>query len=77
MKRFRKNNGPVDPDYLRKRKEALRRTHREAVTFNDDELAAVKRYCEKFKVRSKAAFFREVIMEKVISELEDNHPTLF
>lgn len=77
LRRFKKPVGPVDPDYLRKRREALRRTHREAVSFNDDEIAAIKKYCEQFKVRSKAAFFRELIMEKVISGLEDNHPTLF
>jgi hypothetical protein len=40
-------------------------------------MAAIKVYCEKFRVGTKAVLFREAIMEKVLTELEDNHPTLF
>jgi hypothetical protein len=40
-------------------------------------LAAINRYCEQFRVNSKASLYREAIMEKVLSELDDNHPTLF
>jgi hypothetical protein len=40
-------------------------------------MAAINQYCDKFRVGTKAVLFREAIMEKVLSELEDNHPTLF
>ena len=67
----------VDPEYLKKQKASLMRTHRQVIYLNDSEMAAVCKYCELFKVQTKAAFFREAIMEKIHKELEDNHPTLF
>ena len=67
----------VDPDYLRKQKEALTRRHRQVIYLNDSEMAAIRQYCDKFRVSTKAVLFREAIMEKVLKELDDNHPTLF
>ena len=40
-------------------------------------MEAVNEYCSRFKVHAKAALFREAIMSKVLSELDENHPTLF
>ena len=70
-------SGHVDPEYLKKQKEALVRRHRQVIYLNDSEMAAIRQYCDKFRVGTKAALFREAIMEKVLSELDDNHPTLF
>ena len=67
----------IDPEYLKKQKEALVRRHRQVIYLNDSEMAAIRLYCEKFRVDTKAALFREAIMEKVLSELDDSHPTLF
>jgi hypothetical protein len=67
----------VDPAYLEKQKEALLRKNRYVLYFNDSEMAAVNEYCTRFKVHAKAALFREAIMSKSLSELEENHPTLF
>ncbi|MBR5255313.1 MAG: hypothetical protein IKV62_00870 [Bacteroidales bacterium] len=67
----------VDPAYLEKQKEALLRKNRYVLYFNDSEMAAVDEYCARFKVHAKAALFREAIMSKILSELEENHPTLF
>ena len=67
----------VDPEYLKKQKEALTRRHRQVIYLNDSEMAAINLYCEKFKVATKAVLFRKAIMEKILSELDDNHPTLF
>ena len=67
----------VDPAYLEKQKEALLRKNRYVLYFNDNEMAAVNEYCTRFKVHAKAALFREAIMSKILSELEENHPTLF
>ncbi len=78
MARKKKIAGPVvDPEYMKKQKEALVRRHRQVIYLNDSEMAAIHRYCEKFRVGTKAVLFREAIMEKVLSELDDNHPTLF
>ena len=67
----------VDPAYLEKQKEALLRKNRYVLYLNDSEMAAVNEYCTRFKVHAKAALFREAIMSKILSELEENHPTLF
>lgn len=78
MAKKKKNNAlGIDPEYLKKQKEALVRKHRQVIYLNDSEMAAIKQYCDKFRVGTKAVLFREAIMEKVLSELDDNHPTLF
>ena len=53
------------------------RKHRQVIYLNDREMAAISKYCEMFKVRTKSVLMREAVMEKVLKELEDNHPTLF
>ena len=53
------------------------RSNRQVLYFNDSELDAVNAYCRKFRIRSKSSLLREIVMESIISELEDNHPTLF
>lgn len=74
----KKKKGPaVDPEYLKKQKASLVRKHRQVIYLNDSEMAAIDRYCEKFRVQAKASLYREAIMEKILSALEDNHPTLF
>jgi len=70
-------SAPVDPEYLKKQKEALVRRHRQVIYLNDSEMAAIGQYCEKFRVGTKAVLFREAIMEKILKELDDNPPTLF
>lgn len=78
MKRKKKQvSGAVDPEYLKKQKASLVRKNRQVIYLNDSEMAAIDRYCDKFRVGTKAALYREAIMEKVLSELDDNPPTLF
>ena len=75
----KKKNAPgaVDPEYLKKQKASLVRRHRQVIYLNDSEIAAINQYCDKFRVGTKAVLYREAIMEKVLSELVDNPPTLF
>lgn len=73
----RKKIPGVDPAYLEKQKLMLLRRNRHVLYFNDSEMAAIQEYCTRFKVHAKSALFREAIMSKVLSELEENHPTLF
>ena len=79
MAKAKKKNSAagVDPEYLKKQKASLVRRHRQVIYLNDSELAAINQYCDKFRVGTKAVLYREAIMEKVLSELDDNHPTLF
>lgn len=75
-KKQNKSTG-IDPEYLKKQKASLVRRHRQVIYLNDSEVAAINQYCEKFRVAAKATLYRKAIMEKVLSELDDNHPTLF
>lgn len=77
MAQKKKSIPGVDPAYLEKQKEMLLRKNRYMLYFNDSEVAAIDEYCSRFKVHAKATLFREAIMSKVLSELEENHPTLF
>jgi len=67
----------VDPAYLDKQKASLKRKYRKTVFFNEKELAAIDQYCRRFKVSSRSALIRQAVMERVLSGLEEAHPTLF
>lgn len=67
----------VDLGLFLRRKEEVRRRHRMVLLLNDKELEAVQEYCRLFKVSSKSGLFRQAGMEKILSALDENHPTLF
>ena len=67
----------VDPQYMARQAESLKRVHRKSVLFNARELAAIDEYCRKFKVSSRSALIRQSVMERVLTGLEESHPTLF
>lgn len=77
MKKTKRTVPGIDPEYLKKQKASLVRRHRQVIYLNDKEMSAIEHYCTKFKVRTRSVMFREAIMEKVLSELSDSHPTLF
>lgn len=53
------------------------RRHRQVIYLNDQEWAAVRLYTDKFKVKSRSALFRESVLMRIISVLDDCQPTLF
>lgn len=67
----------VDPSYLDRQKDSLKRKYRKTTLFNEQELTAIDEYCRRFKVSSRSALVREALMERVLKGLEENHPTLF
>ena len=73
----KKKTAGVDPEYLKKQRASLVRKHRQVIYLNDSEMAAINNYCERFRIETKAALYRKVIMEKILKDLEDNYPTLF
>ena len=77
MARKKKKFSGIDPEYLKKQQQALRRNHRKTVLFNDKELEAIDEYCHRFKVSSRSALIRQATMERVMQMLDENHPTLF
>ena len=73
----RKQIPGVDPAFLEKQKASLLRMNRQVIYFNDREMEAVEAYCSLFNVKARATLFREAIMDKILSGLDENHPTLF
>ena len=76
MKKSKKYVG-VDPLYLDRQRESLKRNHRKSVLFNSQESAAIDEYCKRFNVSSRSALIRKTVMEQVLSGLEESHPKLF
>lgn len=76
MRKKTKSNAP-DPEYLRKQKAALVRKHRMTIRLNDSEMAAINEYCSRFSIKSRAALMRKAALERIMAELDNNHPTLF
>ena len=68
---------PVDPAYLAKQRASLLRRRRVAVLFNEREMAAIDEYCSRFKISAKSAMIRQAVMERILKDLDENHPTLF
>ena len=54
----------VDPDFLEKQKAVV-----------CDTLSA--RCNRRFKVTSKSAMLRQAVIERVLADMDENHPTLF
>ena len=73
----RRHKIAVPADFLQRQKASLVRSHRQVIYFNDKEMAAIDEYCRRFPVSARASLFREAIMESILSELDENHPTLF
>ena len=73
----RKKIQGVDPEYLMKQRASLLRRNRQVIYLNDREMAAIDEYCNRFGIRARSVLMREAVMEKILNELEENHPTLF
>ena len=67
----------LDPERAERERQALLRRHRQVLLFNEREVEAIDAYCRSLGIRSKASALRRIIMERVIAQLDENHPTLF
>lgn len=74
---MKKKKNRIAPDLLLREKAALLHRHRQVVRFNDRELAALNEYCEAKKITNKSALLRRIIMERVLTDMGENPPTLF
>lgn len=73
----RKKKAKIDVRYQKKQKAALRRNIRKTVFLNQHEVNAINLYRKKFGVCSLSALIRQATMEHVLTQLDENHPTLF
>ena len=76
MKRTRKDR-KVAADALLRERDSLLRKNRQAIYLNDQEVAAINEYSRRFGIKNRSALYREAILERVLGQLELNHPTLF
>lgn len=67
----------LDPERAERERQALLRRHRQVLLFNEREVEAIDAYCRSLGIRSKTSALRRIIMERVIAQLDENHPTLF
>ena len=55
----------------------LLRKYRKTILLNEKEVSAISQYCAKYKISSKSAFIRNVVMSHILSEMDENYPKLF
>ena len=66
-----RNNRKVNKD------ENLKRQNRYTICFNNHELAAISKFCSKYKVNNRAKFMRETIITEILKKFDEDYPTLF
>ena len=77
-KKSKKSGRPSVPASLgRTSRGELLRKYRKTILLNEKEVAAISQYCAKYKIRSKSAFIRNVVMSHILSEMDENYPKLF
>ena len=55
----------------------LKRVNQHTIRFNNKELAAIKKYCSKYKYNNRSKFMREAIMGVILKQFEQDYPSLF
>lgn len=60
-----------------KKDEKLRRSHRASILFNNREREAINLYCEKYNIKNRSKFMREIIMTEILKRFDEDYPTLF
>lgn len=67
----------LSPDFRSERQSALVRRYRKTILFNEKELSLINQFCEKFSIRNKSAFIRNIVISHILEQLDDNYPRLF
>ncbi len=66
----------LSPDFRSERQSKLVRRYRKAILFNEKELSLINQFCEKYSVRNKSAFIRNIVISHILEQLDDNYPRL-
>ena len=74
-KRTKKHN--LAPGFRSEEKARLVRNRRKTVFFNEKELSLIDQYCERFSIRNKSSFMRDIVISHILKQLDDNYPKLF
>ena len=65
------------PDFRSERQSRLVRRYRKTILFNEKELSLINQFCEKYSVRNKSAFIRNIVISHILEQMDDNYPRLF
>lgn len=72
------NQKKIAPTFsLNRSRQREARTHHVSIMLNDSELRALNRYCERYGVKNRSRFVREIVMRSVLKQFEKDTPTLF
>ncbi len=74
-KKSKKHN--LAPDFRSERQSQLVRRYRKTILFNEKELSLINQFCEKYSVRNKSAFIRNIVISHILEQMDDNYPRLF
>jgi len=61
----------------KERREHLKRVHRKAIMFNNDEYKMIEAFCNRYGVKNRAKMLRGAIMSTILQKMEQDHPKLF
>lgn len=70
----KKNKEIIPPHYT---EDMIKRKNRITIQLNNSELNAIELYCKKYKIKSKSAFIRNLVLKEVMVQFLDDYPTLF
>jgi hypothetical protein len=54
-----------------------KRLHKHTISFNENEFKVIGQFMNKYKIKNKSKFFREVIIATILQKTEEDYPTLF
>ncbi len=77
VKKKKKSKRSTLASLSQKEREALVRKHRQVFLLNNREKTLIDDYCQRNKIRSRSALVRKIVIERLLTELGENPPTLF
>ena len=76
-KKKRSKRHSLQPGFRSAQRDKLVRRYRKTVLFNEKELSLINQFCERYSVKNKSAFIRDIVISHILEQLDDNYPKLF
>jgi predicted solute-binding protein len=67
----------VEKSIAKAREEDLKRKYKKSIAFNSQEIKAIDKYCQRYKVSNPTKFIRQAVMQVVFKKFTDDYPTLW
>ena len=62
---------------LKIKEERLKRNNRLTLMLNSREMRAIDIYCQRYRIKNKSRFLREIIMTAILRRFDEDMPSLF